>query len=72
MSDNDLRLERRMRRQAAKQGLCLVKSRCRTPEAPAWGGFILVDHGNWVVAGGHPWAFSMNIDQVAEYLTAEP
>ena len=33
---------------------------------------MLVDHGAWVVAGGHPWAFSMSIDQVAGYLADEP
>jgi hypothetical protein len=43
--------ENRMRRMAHRQGLALVKSKRRDPRAVGYGGYLLVDERNVVVAG---------------------
>ena len=67
--DTELSLERRLRRQATAQGLALVKSRCRDERALEFGGFMVIDPATkWIVAGGHPWAFSLGLDDVERVL----
>lgn len=49
-----------MRRQAQAQGLAITTR---------GGGFMVIDPAtNSVLAGGHPSAYSMNADEVADYL----
>ena len=65
--------ENRLRRMADRQGLHIVKSRRRDPRALDFGGYMIVDtQGNWVVAGGSPWVFSLDLDAVEDYLTSSP
>lgn len=64
--------ERALRRPAASLGLCLRKSRSRTPSSPAWGGYMLTDASlNAVVAGGSPWAYSLTLNDVAAFLAVD-
>ena len=65
----ELNRERRARREARRQGFLLQKSRCRTPRATEFGGYLIVDpEYNAVVAGGNPWAYSMGLDDVEGWL----
>ncbi|MGD8194832.1 hypothetical protein ACEXQB_010110 [Herbiconiux sp. P18] len=54
MDINEKVLENRLRRSAARQGLRLVKSRRRDPQALTYGTYGLIDLSNntWVVYGG--------------------
>jgi hypothetical protein len=64
--------EDRVRRRAAAQGLRLAKSRSRTPRDPSYSGYMLVDAArNFVVLGGHPWAYSADLEDVEAYLSEE-
>lgn len=61
--------EARLRRRAARRGWRIEKSRGRNPQAAGFGGYMLVDTAtNTVVAGGHPFAYSLNLDAVQESL----
>jgi len=63
------RLESSLRRIAAKHDLRIHKSRCRTPESPAFGGYILTFHGyggNCVVDGADPFPFSLSLPELVE------
>ena len=62
MADPEKIRENRLRRAAVRQGLRLVKSRSRDPRALDYGGYMLVDGNNLVVAGelGSPRALSLD------------
>lgn len=64
--------EQRLRRKAYRHELQLVKSRCRTPTAPAYGGYMLVDPMTnlIILGGGGDLAYSLDLDDVEEYLSA--
>jgi hypothetical protein len=66
----DLKIrEARLRRLAARNDLQLVKSRCRTPEAYEYGGYMLVDPFiNAVVFGAYPLAFCLDLNDVEAWL----
>lgn len=60
--------ERRLRRAAHDQGLRVVKSHLRDPQALSYGMFRLVDENNYIVAGGDLLGFSLRLDEVETYL----
>lgn len=61
--------ENRLRRAAERQGFKLSKSRRRDPRATDYGGFMLIDVStNGVVAGGNPYAYSLNLDEIEAFL----
>ena len=61
--------ENRLRRVAYRRGLRLMKSRRRDPMAIDYGGWMLVDlYNNFVVSGADPYPFSMDLDEVEEFL----
>ena len=61
--------EDRLRRMAQRRGFRIVKSRRRDPRANDYGGRMIVDaRTNAVVAGGHPYAYNLTINEVEEYL----
>lgn len=67
MSQSEVaRREDRVRRKARTLGLVVRKSRYRLSELKAArGGFMLVDEGsNTIVAGAHPSAFSLTLDEL--------
>ena len=64
--------EHSLRRAARRLGLSVRKSRIRDPNSPSYGGFILVDKDNCVLAGGYPWLFSLDLEDVAEELSLLP
>jgi hypothetical protein len=66
------RLEQRLRRMARRQGYQLRKNPSRTPELPYYGGFMIVDERNCVVAGAHPSAYCMTLGEVWGWLEPEP
>jgi len=52
-----------------KRAFSLTKSRCRVPESPSFGGYMLVDpYRNAVVAGGDPWAFSLSLEEAESWV----
>jgi len=56
--------EARVRRLARTLGFALRKSRARNPELLSFGGFMLIDlDTNTVVAGAHPYAFSLTLEE---------
>jgi hypothetical protein len=62
--------ENRLRRVAARQGLRLVKSRRRDPQAADYGTFVLIDRNNVVAVGSEGAdAPSLSLDDVENYLT---
>lgn len=63
--------EDRLRRMARRQGLTLLKSRRRDPRATDYGGYMLSNDSNYIVAGAHPNAYSMSIDEIERYLTED-
>jgi hypothetical protein len=65
--------EARARRNAAKVGIVIRKSRYTNPEVPGFGGYMLVcAHRNVILEGAHPHAFSLDLDEVEEELTLAP
>jgi hypothetical protein len=65
----DKNRENRLRRMAARQGIRLVKSRRRDPQALDYGQFWLVDiEANLQLTGGQ---FGISLDKVEDWLTAE-
>ena len=65
----EARQEARLRRLARRHVLRVEKSRCRTPESPAYGGFMLIPYGyggNQVVAGADPFAYCLSLEDLAE------
>ena len=62
-------LENRLRRIAERRGWRLEKSRRRDPNAVDFGGYMLVDDmKNAVIAGGDPFAYSLDLSQVEDWL----
>ncbi len=67
--DPTSRDEARVRRKARRAGLVLRKSRTRTPEAPDFGLYHLVDpYDNVMFAGGYPFAFSLTLEEAEALL----
>ena len=67
--DSDRPREARLRRMARRQRLAVVKSRARNVQSHEHGRYMVIDADrNWVVAGGHPLAYSLDLDGVAEVL----
>ena len=58
----------RLRKRAKSKGLRLMKSRCRTPDDPSYGGYMLVDDRNIVVEGARQNAYDATLAMVADYL----
>lgn len=68
---DELARERDARKRVAKQGHRLQKSRSRNDRAPEYGMYRIVDPvKNWVVAGAHPWNYSMTLDEVVDWIEA--
>ncbi len=65
--------ENRLRRMAERQGLGLLKSRRRDPHANDFGRFMIYDaEKNYLVAGGWPVSYSLDLDDVEDFLTNPP
>ncbi len=63
--------ENRLRRAAHRQQLQLVKSRSRHPQAPDYGGYMLVDlYTNTIVAGELHSPLALSLDEVEANLLA--
>lgn len=61
--------ENRLRRAAERQGYRLSKSRRRDPRAIDYGGYMVIDiQTNGIVAGATPYAYTMDLDAVEEFL----
>ena len=66
LSTKERVLENRVRRMAQRQGLRLIKSRRRDPQALDFGSYVLVDiESNSLVFGDQ---FGATLDEVAEWL----
>ena len=64
-------VENRVRRALSRRGLILSKTRRRDPKARDFDGYMIIDADtNSVVAGGTPFAFSMSLFDVEEWLKA--
>lgn len=61
--------ENRLRRMAHRQGLRVYKSRRRDPRAIDYGGYLIADDRNRVVAGDS--SYSMDLDDVERYLSED-
>jgi|GEM_PF-1951162 len=61
-------LENRLRRMAARQGLSIVKSRRRDPWARDYGQYMIFTDENYVVAGGDPIPFGLDLESVEDFL----
>lgn len=69
MVDMDLKVrENRLRRKLARMGLMLVKSRRRDPDSIDFGGYMICDENNHLVAGGSPVAFSLDLEQAEGWI----
>ena len=69
MSKQEKAREANARRLAARQGLQLTRSRVRDARAFGFGGYMLIDADvNTVVYGAHPYAYSLDLDEVEAYL----
>lgn len=65
--------ENRVRRMAERQGLSLSRSRRRDRLATDYGGYMLADaRTGSTVAGGHPFAFSLSLDEAEAWLKTPP
>jgi hypothetical protein len=67
---NEVQREKRLRRAAARQGLRLSKSAQRDPHAGDYGKYRVENPrmGGMVVAGGLPFEYSLDLDEVEELL----
>lgn len=71
-STEEIRIwEIRLRRAARQQGLVLLKARFRDTQARGFGGYMLVTEDNVIKAGLEAHAYSMQIDDVENYLLGE-
>lgn len=70
MDASEITRERRLRRAAARQGLRLSKSARRNPYANDYGKYRVEDprHGGSIVAGGSPFDYSLDLDDVEKVL----
>jgi len=68
--------ENRIRRMAQRQGLRVVKSRRRDPQALDFGYYYIVDistgEGPFIVAGAESGRADYTLDDVEKYLTGTP
>jgi hypothetical protein len=66
MGTTEITREKRLRRAAARQGLRLSKSPRRDPYASDYGKYRVEhpDSGGKIVAGGAPFEYSLDLDQV--------
>ncbi len=61
--------EMKARSKARRLGLGLMKSRVRNPQSPSFSGYMIVDPDqNAIVRGAHPFVFSMDLEQVEDFL----
>ena len=61
--------ENKLRRMAQRQGLRVVKSRRRDPQAYDYNGYMILDTAiNGIVAGSQPMEFSFSLDDVERFL----
>lgn len=68
-SVQDKREEDRVRRALARRGFLLRRNRCRTPGVHGYGGYMVVNaEHNAIVAGAHPWPYSLTLEEAAEWL----
>lgn len=70
METSELTREKRLRRAAARQGLRLSKSARRDPRAHEYGKYRIENPrlGGVIVAGGMPFDYSLDLDEVEEVL----
>jgi hypothetical protein len=67
--DADKARENRLRRVAARQGLNLMKSRARDPQAPDYGTYMLTDPAtNFLVTSGLQTGYGLSLDDVERAL----
>jgi hypothetical protein len=72
MVQSEITREKRLRRAAARQGLRLSKSPRRNRRANDYGKYRVEDSpGGSIVAGGAPFPYSLNLDQVELVLFPE-
>jgi hypothetical protein len=72
MDEGEKVRENRLRRAAVRQGLTLSKSRARDPRALEYDRWHIIDaYTNTIVAGAHPWNYSLTLDEVEDYLASE-
>jgi hypothetical protein len=72
MEASEMTREKRLRRAAARQGLRLSKSARRDPYANDYGKFRVENPDlGAVVAGGLPFDYSLDLDEVEEVLTSD-
>lgn len=64
--------ENRARRKAERQGLQLLKSRRRDPDAVDFGGYMLIDNERGAVFGTDPISYSASLDEIEAWLTKAP
>lgn len=69
MEQDDKVRENRLRRMASRQGLRLVKSRRRDQRALGYGGYMIVDADNVVVAGEIDSPQALDLNAVERWLT---
>ena len=74
MEVNEITREKRLRRAAARQGLRLSKSARRDPYANDYGKYRIENArlGGLVVAGGIPFEYSLDLDEVEKVLFPDP
>jgi transposase InsO family protein len=71
MDASEITREKRLRRAAARQGLRLSKSARRNPYANDYGKYRVEDPhlGGLIVAGGSPFDYSLDLDEVEKVLS---
>jgi hypothetical protein len=68
---DDRALEAKVRRMAKRSEMQLVKSRCRNPESPSYGGYGVIDPWrNWALAGFDHFNYSLTLAEAAEFIGA--
>lgn len=64
--------EQNIRRLAKREGYSLHKSRCRNPDQPGYGGYMLTDSTTSVVmlGGGPAFPYSADLEEISDWLTS--
>jgi hypothetical protein len=70
LQGNEKAREHRLRRLAARQGLILQRSRCRTPEAPEYGTYQLVSENGILEVYGLQSGFGLTLDEIEKTLSS--
>ncbi len=66
-------LEAHLRRLATRKGARLMKSRVRNPDDLRFGGYMIVDaERNFVIAGGEPYDFALDLEDAKAWLEDMP